>query len=125
MNMLNKLQQLLISLAQKQTQDKPELELQKAIQEILASNGYGSDEDVQSWLIELLDAILNKKIMSPTRFDFEEPNKGDFVNLLAEFNDLIPFDYENYGEAIQMSFDTGIKCTISFEGDTFEVSKMK
>lgn len=120
--MLNKLCTLLVVLAKKQ-QLNIKQGIEHDIQELLNNNGYEKDENVQDWFLDLIDALVNQRLIKPTPFDFDERGKGDFVNLLADYSDLVPFPYENYGEAIQMSFETGMKATISFEGDTYEVSK--
>jgi hypothetical protein len=98
---------------------EPEEKVIEAINEMVESNGLAETENVPFWFLDLWQSILNETSTEKIFFLMSEivGGKGDVVNFLAELADVIEMNYDNYGEGIEMVFDSlRIRAFISMEG---------
>ena len=118
----NKLKEVVVEIANKENKNKPDLSL---IQEILENNDLGTNEKIPEWILNFFESILKKETTERVSFDFRIDGKGDIYNFLAELEDILEIDIDDYGEGIEMRFNNlGMYGFISFEGDTYQVRKL-
>lgn len=116
------LKNLIIALYEKVNLKKVSEETQKLIVEILEENDLDKQDKIPLWFQECLEAILAQKVVGRTHYDYDS-KQGDVTNLIAELEDIIEADWNDYGEAVEVTFpNLNMKACISTEGNFYEVS---
>jgi hypothetical protein len=100
------LSDLTVELARRFGGGTPTRTQEDAIRAAIENNGLGSPDSVPPWLVALFRDVLDGTQRGDVSFAFDEivGGRGDVVSFLADLAELIPFDYDNYGEGIEIGF---------------------
>lgn len=98
--------------------------VQQQIEDILVENELDTPENVPSWFTDFLDALINKTTTEKVKTAYNS-EEGDTANLLAELEDIIDADWNDYGEVVEVKFSTlNLHAIISAEDDFFQVKPL-
>ena len=98
--------------------------IQDLINNLIEENDLESSDKVPTWLLRWMNGVINQETINRTSYRYD-PSQGDISNFIAELEDLINADWNDYGEAVEVKFtNLGIQACISTEGNFYEISKM-
>ena len=93
------------------------------IQDILEENNLDRPETVPAWFNEFIELLVQGKEQKKSFFQYD-PDKGDISNFLAELEDIIGGEWNDYGEAVEIYFPTlQLKSVISIEDDSYTIQR--
>jgi hypothetical protein len=116
------LKKLIVALYSLQTKQAADSNIVAEIDRILTENNLEKEDTTPDWLVSLFAAIVERKIVLKTYFKYDA-KKGDVANFIAELEDLIPAQWNDYGEAVEVFFDKiDLNVVISSEGNFYKVS---
>lgn len=105
--------------------ESPDPEVRNRIDKILWENNLLNADSVPQWLTLLFDDILKSNYRGKVYFKYDA-SKGDTSNFLAELEDIIKADWDDYGEAVKiMAPKIGVEILISSEDNFYEIKKLK
>lgn len=115
---------LLVGLAEVQHNKEVDNDLEKQLYEMIYSNDLEEDEFVPSWLFDIFNAVLHQQSIEKTYFEFDKSKYGDVINFLAELEDVIDIEYDDYGEGMTFKFSKiNMYVFINREGRNFYTIK--
>lgn len=76
----------------------------KELEEIISSNELDIDRNVPSWLLDFFTAILEGRETGRVKYSLNKNESGDVINFLAELEEILEADWDDYGEGIEIVF---------------------
>jgi len=115
------LKQLIIDLYEAVNSKIASPDIHALIDDLLEENDLSTNEKVPLWFIDFIKNILHRKSINRTFFQYD-PNQGDISNLIAELEDLIDAEWNDYGEAVEVTFcNLNLYACVSTEGNFYEI----
>ncbi len=91
---------------------------------LVEENDLGTSEQVPQWLLDCFTAVVELRAVPRTRYTYDR-NEGDVANFVAELEDLIDADWDDYGEAVVAVFPAlKMRVLMSTEGNFYEVQRL-
>ncbi|MEA5601284.1 hypothetical protein [Nostoc sp. UHCC 0252] len=122
------LTQLVIELVRRLKGVEPNASVKASIYEVVESNGLEKYDDVPSWLIKFFRSIIDGQSTEKVYIYEEESQKSeaDVWNFLAELENILGIESDDYGEGIEMVFKPlGIYAFISLESGFYRIQSAK
>ncbi|MGB1252291.1 MAG: contact-dependent growth inhibition system immunity protein [Candidatus Promineifilaceae bacterium] len=112
---------LLAECYQKLSAQRPSDEWCELVELIVEDNGLGVSAEIPIWFYNLWQATLTDTPIPQTNFPFTDLiNRSrtlDIVNFLAELDEVMPYEYDSYGEGMTFKMPSiGISIFVSLEG---------
>lgn len=98
---LETLNQKLIRLSETVNSIVADKSLKHRITDLLEENDLDKSENVPFWFMDFLNAILEKRSTGRVGYT-PDPSKGDTSNMLAELEEIVKADWDDYGEAVEI-----------------------
>jgi hypothetical protein len=118
------LEDLIIELCEKANQRPPSVQEKNEIKQLLEENDLDSTENVPTWFSNFIKDILMQKEVPRSFFTYDS-SKGDVDNFLAEMEDYLHAEWDDYGEAVEIFFpNLRMKVCISTEGNFYEAERV-
>ena len=90
------------------------------LEEIVIDNELEEDKMVPECLIKWIDDIIDQKENLKQPFVFDKTLHGDVINFLAELEDVMSIEYEDFGEGMNFTFNClGMSSLINREGKSY------
>ena len=118
---LQKISSILLELAEK-TNGKPvDLSTKSKIEDLLKNQRFVSDDKVPDWLINLLQAVVDRREVEQTHFN-ESKLEGNAFGLLHSLEMFLNVEVEDEGEILVIDFPKiYVQTIIIWMGYTYEV----
>jgi hypothetical protein len=119
---LKNLSDLILEIFEQANRHPTNAQAKATIEEMVDHNGFSVPVSTPDWFVSLLTHIAGS-IPTNGRIKYApKDGDGDTSNLLAKLEDLIPAKWDDYGEAIEITFDFGVFVYIGRMGRVWEVS---
>ena len=117
----NKLYDLLLNIATVENGQHPDVIFKRKLWEVFELYGLTNIHQLDNWLIDLFTAVLEKREVDHTEFDYQ-PERGiySFLNYLE---DILPGEWDDEGEFTSIYFPKHNICaTVLWLGNTYTVT---
>ena len=118
----SKLLQALEQLVQVVTGRPPSQEKVSELWDVIENSYLDEPENVPSWLLDMFNALVEKRPVPPTEMTSAKGEDGSPYNFLVELGEVVEADWVEYGEYFLMQFPSiGLEAKVSIEDGKYQV----